>query len=285
MTDLRFCDLLDEAAGRVGSAGIEGPRRDARRLLEAAAGMSSTELIAAETDPVGPEVAQTFQAMTERRQAGEPVSRIIGRREFYGRTFVIAPAVLDPRPETELLVSIALENVKPESARVLDLGLGSGCILATLLAERPEWMGTGLDISPDALAVAQSNMVALGVADRARLLQSDWFSALDSDTRFDLIVSNPPYIASEEITGLDLEVRGYDPHVSLDGGTDGLDPYRVLARNMADHLMPNGFFVLEIGASQARDVTKILVEMGVFSRIGICKDLSGKERCVYGHRA
>ena len=284
-TEPRYRDLMDTGARRLALAGIEGARRDARRLMQAAARLDAAGLIAAETDPAATETASTYNALIERRATGEPVSKIIGRREFFGRKFKITPDVLDPRPDTEIVVEQALALLPTAPARVLELGAGSGCIIATLIAERPTWTGLGVDVSEAALRIARHNCDELGVGERVELQKSDWFSTVSTSETFDLIISNPPYIASEEIERLDREVRDYDPRLALDGGDDGLAPYRLICREAYLRLRPNGAIVFEVGIGQAADVEKILQFSGEFAEIGKCKDLSGTERCVYGRKA
>ena len=253
--------------------------------MQAAARLDAAGLIAAETDPAATETASTYNALIERRATGEPVSKIIGRREFFGRKFKITPDVLDPRPDTEIVVEQALALLPTARARVLELGAGSGCIIATLIAERPTWTGLGVDVSEAALRIARHNCDELGVGERVELQKSDWFSTVSTSETFDLIISNPPYIASEEIERLDREVRDYDPRLALDGGDDGLAPYRLICREAYLRLRPNGAIVFEVGIGQAADVEKILQFSGEFAEIGKCKDLSGTERCVYGRKA
>lgn len=283
--ELRYLDLLDAAARTLAEAGVEGPRRDARRLLEAAAVSTAAELVAVETDAAPTDLSGRYESMIARRAAGEPVSRILGRRAFYGRIFKVTPAVLDPRPDTEIVIEQALSMTARADARILELGVGSGCILGTLLAERPGWTGIGVDVSPDALLVARDNLAGIGVLFRAELRRSDWFSAVGTDALFDLIISNPPYISEAELSCLSREVREFDPMLALDGGLDGLAAFRLIAKGASSRLMSGGGLVFEIGAKQAEDVASILEMTGSFTAIGICKDLSGTKRCVYGRRS
>ena len=280
-----YKDLVDEAVRRLSDAEVEGARRDARLLMQSAAELDAAELIACESDPVPKELSAFYLDLIERRATGEPVSKIFGRREFFGRMFKISADVLDPRADTEIVVEQALVLTPAGPARVLELGVGSGCIIATLLAERPGWEGVGVDVSEAALSVARANSKALNVDDRIDFIESDWFSDISSDECFDLIISNPPYIASDEIEHLQREVKDYDPRLALDGGGDGLTPYRVICQEAYSRLRPNGAIVFEIGAGQAPEVEKILHSSGNFAEIGNCKDLSGTERCVYGRKA
>ena len=194
-----------------------------------------------------------------RRLAHEPVSRILGMREFYGRDFIVTPDVLDPRPDTEAVIELALEIVKSaglegKALEIADIGTGSGILIATLLAELPNARGVATDISPAALAVAKRNADQLGVGDRTTFVATRGLDGCAGP--FDLIVSNPPYIATNDIKGLDPEVRGYDPLLALDGGPDGLSVYREFARDIVK-LQRSTRLVVEVGASQAADVQGI----------------------------
>ena len=216
------------------------------------------------------------------------MSRITGTREFYGRSFTVAASALDPRPDTETLIEAALDLVKADGGRdrplnLLDLGTGTGCILLTLLAELPSARGFGTDIAVDALSLAEANAHRLGVADRATFIASDWCRALAGE--FDMIVSNPPYIASAEIADLPRDVAAYDPHLALDGGHDGLDAYRRIAAAAAGKLRPGGKILLEIGSSQAAPVAALLEQGGMrVERREIRLDLGGRPRVVVASR-
>lgn len=212
--------------------------------------------------------------LAEDRKFGTPLSRIVGQRLFYGREFVLSPAVLDPRPETECLVEAALAE---PFAQVLDLGTGSGCIAVTLLAERPSATGVATDLSDQALEIAQANARSSGVLDRLWLTQSDWWSGIAG--QFDLIVSNPPYIALDEMDGLMPEVRDHDPRLALTDEGDGLGAYRDIARGLGAHLAPGGRVVLEIGPTQAAAVSELLNTAGLVE-IRVLPDLDGRDRVV-----
>ena len=217
-----------------------------------------------------------FQDFIQRRARREPVWRILGQRSFYGRTFQITPDVLDPRPETEILIEAAL--AQPFS-NVLDLGTGSGCILLTLLAERPSAQGIGTDLSPAALRVAQDNAFALHLGGVARFVPSDWFVGVEG--RFDLIVSNPPYIAADEMQFLAPEVLNWDPAMALSPGGDGLAPYRIIAAHACDHLHSGGRLIVEIGPTQGPDVCQLFTAAGL-SEISVGLDLDRRDRIVCG---
>lgn len=270
--------LLRAATARLQAAGIEGAARDARWLAAHALGVSPDTLAARLSDPVSQEAARHFSDLVTARAARRPLSHLIGRRAFYGRDFVVTPAVLDPRPETEILVEHAL--AQPFS-RILDLGTGSGCILLTLLAERPGTRGVGSDISGEALMVAGRNAAALGVADRVIFTPSDWFSDLGG--RYDLIVSNPPYIAAEEMTDLAPEVRDHEPRGALTDEADGVSAYRAIATAAANYLAPGGRILVEIGPTQGGEVARLFAEGGL-ADISVLPDLDGRDRVVSARR-
>jgi release factor glutamine methyltransferase len=267
--------LLRDAAARLRDAGVDEPMRDARALLAHAAAIPPDRLTLHLHDATSADAARLFDALIARRTTREPVWRIIGHRDFFGRRFRITPDVLDPRPETEILVAEALAH--PFDS-VLDLGTGSGCILLTLLAERPLARGLGTDLSPAALCVAQGNACALA-PDRARFVLSDWFSQVEG--RFGLIVSNPPYIAADEMPALAPEVANWDPAMALTPGGDGLAPYRAIAAKARDHLQPGGRLIVEIGPTQAAAVRQYFVEAGLVN-LSVGQDLDGRDRIVQG---
>lgn len=271
-----------EAVAALRKAGAETPELDARLLVCHAAGLTHEAFVARAGEGLPPEAAARLRASLARRAGGEPVSRITGTREFYGRSFAVDERVLDPRPDTEILIEAALDLIdrgagRKAPLRIVDLGTGSGCILITLLAELPNARGLGTDISADALRAAEANAARLGVAERASFAHSDWLEAVSG--QFDLIVCNPPYIASGEIDGLAPEVARHDPRLALDGGEDGLDAYRQIARDAAKVLAPGGRILLEIGATQAEAVTGLLGESGLHAgKIGVRRDLAGRPR-------
>jgi release factor glutamine methyltransferase len=274
-----------EAACVLRQAGIETPELDARLLICHAAGLTHEAYIARARDELAPEIAARLGASIGRRVQREPVSRIIGAKEFYGRSFLVDPHALDPRPDTESLIEAALDLVESSFSRerplkLLDLGTGTGCILITLLAELPQARGVGTDISGAALALAAANARRLGVADRASFLAADWLDAIG--TVFDLILANPPYLASGEIALLAREVAAYDPRLALDGGPDGLDAYRRIAARAGEALAQGGRLLVEIGATQAGAVAEILRGAGlkVDAEQGIRPDLGGRPRSV-----
>lgn len=268
--------LLAGATARLKQAGCDTPVLDARLLLQAAAGISREELILGPDRPLTPEQLAAFESFIARRVRSEPVSRILGAREFYGRVFKVTPDTLDPRPDTETLIEAAL-GVMPSGARLLDLGTGTGAIAVTLLAERPDATGVATDLSAAALAVARENAARLGVAPRLTLLQGSWFGPVSG--AFDIILSNPPYIPAADIADLSPDVRNFDPGLALSGGDDGLDPYRAIASATAAHLAGGGHVLVEIGAGQAEDVSAIFAAQG-FAPAGRHRDLGGHERCL-----
>jgi release factor glutamine methyltransferase len=255
-------------------AGVETPARDARLLVAHAAGIPPDRLTLHEADPLPPDFTTRLTDAITRRAARQPLSQIIGQRLFWGRTFRVTPDTLDPRPETETLVAAALEQ---PFLKMLDLGTGTGCILLSCLADNPAAHGTGTDLSAAALDVAQDNAARLGLASRARFHLSDWFAAIDG--RFDLIVSNPPYIAAAEMPGLAPEVRDHEPHVALTPGGDGLDAYRVIARSAPARLMPQGRLLLEIGSTQGAAVMAMLLAAGL-TDVHILPDMDDRDRVV-----
>ncbi|WP_290689591.1 MULTISPECIES: peptide chain release factor N(5)-glutamine methyltransferase [unclassified Haematobacter] len=269
---MRAADLLPAAARRLADAGVADPAREARRLLTFALGVAPDRLMLHLHDPVEDAVITKFNAAINERCRRRPLSQIVGERLFWGRSFHVNRDVLDPRPETETLVELAL--AEPFGA-VLDLGTGSGAILLTLLAERPEARGLGVDVSPAALAVARDNASRLGVL--ADFIVSDWFS--DVSDQFDLIVSNPPYIAAAEMALLDPEVRDWEPHLALTPGGDGLDAYRLIAREASAHLKPGARVMVEIGPTQGKDVAKLFRDEG-FQSVNIAPDMDGRDRVV-----
>lgn len=270
--------ILKQAGGRLAAGGNETAALDARLLFQAASGLRREDIVAEPNLLVPSDVAARFSGFIERRCRFEPVSRILGTREFYGRSFRVTPDVLDPRADTETLIGAALGLVKGKGPlRILDLGTGSGAIAVTLLAELPGATAIAGDLSAAALRVARGNAEALGVAGRASFVQANWFEGIGG--RFDLIVSNPPYIPLGDIAGLAPDVREFDPARALDGGPDGLEAYRRLANGAGGHLTPQGHVVLEIGAGQENAVNELFTGQG-FARESRHFDLSGHVRCL-----
>lgn len=260
-------------------AGFETAALDARLLLLSALDIAPTELITHPDAPVTARQEEILADFTRRRLDHEPVARIVGGREFWGLPFVLSPETLVPRPDTETVVETALSLLPDRQAplRIADFGTGSGCLLVALLHELPRATGLGIDLSFGALETARRNAWANGVGERSSFVQSRWADALAG--RFDLIVSNPPYIASSVIPTLDREVREHDPRLALDGGPDGLEPYRVLLAESQRLLSPGGLLVVEIGYDQAEDL-RSLAGVHDLEILVVAHDLSGNPRCV-----
>ena len=247
--------------------------------------MNALGLATREQQSVSKGEAERVAELLQRRMRGESVARIIGEKEFYGLPFRLGPATLEPRPDTELLVDLAIKAL-PDGGRLLDLGTGTGCIPIAILANRTDALGVATDLSADALAVAQDNARRNGVLDRLAFAQGSWFEALsrgpDEDERFDLITSNPPYIASAVIETLMPEVKDFDPLLALDGGPDGLAPYTIIAAQAPRYLRPGGQVLVEIGPDQAESVATLFGGHGL-GKIGVHKDLNGLDRVVVAH--
>lgn len=273
--------LWTDVRKRLEAAGIDTPVLDARLLLEAGAGVSRLEIV---TDPrreMSDAQIGAVNALTKRREAREPVSHILGRKHFWTLDLEVNADVLTPRPETEFVVEAGLQATLPAGAphRILDLGAGSGAIIFALLRDRPNATGIAIDISEGALEIARRNAEALGVADRLEIRQNDW--AKDLDERFDLVVSNPPYIRSSDIEGLAPEVARFEPRLALDGGEDGFVAYRIIAAALPRLLKPGATFALEVGLGQAEGV-KALVEAAGLTTDEPRRDLAGIPRVVVG---
>ncbi|MEM9795653.1 MAG: peptide chain release factor N(5)-glutamine methyltransferase [Pseudomonadota bacterium] len=284
------------ARRRFAEAGIPDPARDASALF---VHLIEDRIGPAET--MSPDMARLYADAVERRLRRQPVAQITGRRSFWMHDFIVTPDVLDPRPDTETLVSTAL-NMRAEDLkdperwpptgdvtwppvpfdRVLDLGTGSGCVLLSLLHECPTATGLGTDISEAALTVAARNAEAVGVANRAAFRKADWLNGIDG--RFDMIVSNPPYIAEAEMAELQPEVRDWEPRIALTPGGDGLDAYRVLTRDAPDRLAPGGRLLVEIGAGQGPAVGDLFRAAGL-ERVTVHPDINGKDRVVSGEKS
>lgn len=291
MSAMRARRKADERAITVGTlyrgavavlreAEAESPALDVRVLLAHALGVEGGELIALSDKAVPGDVRVRFKALLKRRATGEPVARILGKKEFWSREFLLTPATLVPRPETETLVEAALE-AKPDknsALRILDLGTGSGILIAALLLEYPKAFGVGVERDAEAAGTARSNLAGLGVAHRARIVCGDWASAIV--TQFDLVVSNPPYIASGDIGRLPVEVRLHDPLQALDGGRDGLESYRAIVAELPRLLAVNGMAILELGAGQEPAVADLARHAQLTVNGPARCDLSGHPRAL-----
>lgn len=271
-------EALAAAAARLRAAGVADPVRDARRLLAHAAKIDAARVTLIAPEPLDPAIAERFDRFIGMRETRIPVSQIVGERQFYGRTFAISRDVLDPRPETETLIEAALAE---PFQRVLDLGTGSGCILVTLLAERPDAVGLGTDVSEAACLQASANIIRHELGWRAQILQMDWYGA--NDRTYDLIVSNPPYLAHEEMAGLEPEVRLFEPAQALTDFGDGLGAYRIITGGAGDRLEPGGRLIVEIGPTQGQAVAALMEAAGL-TGIQVIPDLDGRDRVVLGRR-
>jgi release factor glutamine methyltransferase len=271
--------LLARARVAFQRSGSASPALDARLLVGHVLERDAAALISGEHDRVpGARIARA-EALIARRVAGEPVARILGRAEFYGLEIVLGPQTLVPRPETELLVDIGIEKMGKKAARFADLGTGSGAIAVALAVHCPRAGGIASDISAQALAVAGRNAAAHEVAQRLQFIESDWFGAYDDTAPFDLIVANPPYIATGEIEGLEVAVARFDPLTALDGGPGGLAAYAPIIQGALKRLSTGGTLALEVGAGQAGAVAALLAGSG-FSGTRTQPDLAGHDRVV-----
>lgn len=271
---MTVAELLRAASVRLQQAGVLDAGTDARVLLADAMGVPRGRLTLLSHDGVPAATETRFAAMLEARENRQPVSQILGYRDFHGLRVRVTRDVLDPRPETETLVEAALEA---RFDSLIDLGTGSGAILLSLLAARPDVRGLGTDLSQSALTVARDNARALDLDTRARFETADWWSGIAG--RFDLIVSNPPYIAADEMQELEPEVRLHEPHLALTPGGDGLDAYRAILAGLSEHLAPGGQSLLEIGAGQGAAVSALAREAGWLTP-EVLRDLDGRDRIV-----
>ncbi len=267
-------EAMVAAMARLRAAGVPDPARDARVLLAHAAKVDAARVTLIAPEDIAPEIAERYDNLIALRAVRVPVSQLIGAREFYGRAFEISRDVLDPRPETEALIEVALSE---PFARILDLGTGSGCILVTLLAERPEAEGVGVDLSEAACLHASANAARHAVADRATVLKSDWFEVVEG--RYDLIVSNPPYLTAEEMLQVQPELRDHEPRLALTDEQDGLSAYRVIAAQAQGYLNARGRVLVETGWQQAATVAAIFEAQG-WGEVAILPDLGGQDRVV-----
>jgi release factor glutamine methyltransferase len=275
---------LKEAVALMKAAGLDTPVLDARLIVQHALGLDWDDLFMKADQPLDAAERDRLPAALSRRRAHEPVSRIVGKRHFWTLELAVSPDTLDPRADTETLVEavIAAYPDKSRALRMLDLGTGTGAILLSLLRDYPNAEGTGVDISDGALGIARANAESHGLADRATFRAGDWTAGLDGP--FDIILSNPPYIASGDLAGLPPDVRDYDPMAALDGGADGLDAYRAILPQVPDLLWMDGLAAFEVGMGQADAVSALGSGVGL-REIGRRKDLGGIERVVAFRRA
>jgi release factor glutamine methyltransferase len=263
------------------AAGIESARLDARVLTAHVLGLEPTQLFMRGLEAFPREQAAALDAVKQRRLAREPVARIRGYREFFGKDYLIGPDTLEPRPDSETIIEAA-QKLAPRlpadgSRRILDLGTGTGCLLLSILSLWPQAAGVGIDIAQGAVDMARKNAARLGLAERARFQAGDWCGGLSE--RYDLIVANPPYIADEEMAGLAPEVARFDPMRALAGGVDGLVAYRAFVPALAQHLSPGGIVLLEVGARQAMPVSALCAAHGL-GETAFHADLAGVSRVV-----
>lgn len=276
--DVRVAQAIRDLAARLADGGIDSAMRDARLIVAEAADIPMARLTLCHDDPLSDAQRQALDRMARARLERRPLSHILGRRAFFKHEFEVGPDVLDPRPETETLVLAALDQ---PFERVLDLGTGSGAILLSLLAEREGARGLGTDLSPQALSFARRNAVQLGLAARCEFALSDWFEQVEGE--FNLIVSNPPYIAKDEMAGLAPELA-FEPRMALSDGADGLSAYRVICAGARAHLARDGWLMVEIGSTQGADVAA-LMRAGGLCAVQVLTDLDGRDRVVIGRNS
>ncbi|WP_171234420.1 peptide chain release factor N(5)-glutamine methyltransferase [Ruegeria sp. HKCCA6837] len=262
------------ATARLRAAGVDDPARDARLLLAHAARIEASRVTLIAPEELQPEIAERYDQLISLRAIRVPVSHLLGEREFYGRKFRVSRDVLDPRPETETLIEAALSA---PFDHVLDLGVGSGCILITLLAERTSASGVGVDLSEAACLQASANAVEHHVEGRVDVVRSNWLENIDG--QFDLIVSNPPYVSVEEMADLSPEVKEHEPRMALTDEGDGLGAYRRIAASAPDFLLPGGRILVEIGPTQAKKVGALFDAAGLVD-VRVIPDLDGRDRVV-----
>lgn len=279
-----LAQALREIGSRLAPAGIADPRREARLLVAAATGLSQTQLVAEPKRPLDEAAAGRLAELARRRESREPLSRILGRREFWSLSFALGPETLDPRPDSETLIEAALAWLGPTRGqaegpvlKILDLGTGSGCLLLALLSELPLAEGLGIDAQPGAVAIARTNAEALDLGARASFRTGDWGQGIGE--RFDVILCNPPYVPAAEIEQLEPEVARFDPWLALSGGSDGLDSYRALALQLPALLAGEGRAFIELGFGQATAVAS-LFETGGLRAVDCRSDLAGIPRCL-----
>lgn len=274
--------LWKNAKSELEAAGVDSPTIDARILLLDALKISRTDLL---NDPYR-EVAKAdedkLNTFLARRKTREPVAHIIGKKAFWKLEFASDARALVPRPETEVIIDYVVKTNGEDEKRVLDIGTGTGAIILSLLAERHQWTGVATDISKDALELAQINANMHSLENRVEFLNTNWVDGVKGE--FDIVVSNPPYIPSHVIPTLDTDVKDYDPHLALDGGHDGLEPYRIIFAALPNLLKQGGVFAFEFGIGQAKEILEIAQNSGYFTELAIIKDLSDIERVIIGKK-
>ncbi|WP_340151002.1 peptide chain release factor N(5)-glutamine methyltransferase [uncultured Sneathiella sp.] len=275
---------IEEAADVLSAADVTNAKREATLLLAHVLGEDAGFLHREPERLLTAQQKEKFERFVDRRSAREPLSHLTGHREFWSLDFLVTSDVLDPRADSETLIEAALGRCKDvlQPLRLLDLGTGSGCLLLSLLSELPEASGVGIDKSEAAIAIARENAHHLGMSGRAEFALGNW--GRERDEKFDLVISNPPYIPSGDIAGLQPEVRDYEPQLALAGGSDGLDCYREILLDIHNILRPGGLLVFEVGAGQAPELGRMMQDAGI-SRVEYHRDLASIERCVSGFLA
>lgn len=283
----RALEEIDKAARRLAACGIESARLDAQLLMAAAAGVTREAAVTGSVD-LSPATLDKFDAMIARREKREPIAYLLGRKEFYSLDFEVSPAVLIPRPESEIVVAAALKFIAgAPDARVLDIGTGSGAIAIAIAVNAPRVRVTAVDISADAIAVASRNAQHHRVEDRVTIRRANGFKILDTGPAlgsFEVIVSNPPYLDDAEIAALEPEVRAFEPRVALSAGAGGLDILRAIAAGAARHLASDGELIVEVAAGQAAVVAKLVEEAGL-RVVSVINDFAGHPRVVRARRS
>jgi release factor glutamine methyltransferase len=278
---MKVIDALNLASKELQNAKIVSHLLDCRILLGYCLNLSKEQIIFNPNQILTPNQMDDFFSLIKRRSNREPVSHIIGKREFFGKDFVVNSSVLDPRADSETLIEAVLGHItnREKKIEILELGVGSGCLILTLLKIFQNAVGVGIDISEDALDVANQNSATDNLSKRCKFIQSDWYQSLNDNQKFDLIISNPPYIETGQINFLQNEVKNYEPLIALDGGFKGLDCYYKIAENVINFLKPDAIIILEIGQNQENSVIEIFVSCGL-KFIESRKDLGGIIRCL-----
>ena len=299
MPQINISSLLANFSLRFSNAKVDSPRLCAELILSEILGLNRAQLIAFPERQVSEALAKQCEALALRREQGEPMAYILGRKEFYGIDFIVSPAVLVPRPETELIVDLLKQeffrhlpnsggpsSVGPDSVglRFADLGTGSGCLLATILLNFPAWQGVGVDISPPALGIAQKNIAAQQLQTRCQLILADFTNLPLRKQSLQIIVSNPPYIPTTQYNALNPEVRCFEPELALHSGFDGLDHPRKVVKAGEYCLVPGGLLLMEIGDDQA-EAALTLFDLKQWTEPKIIKDLAGRNRIAMAYRA
>ena len=277
--------VLEWTASHLRQHGSECPRLEAEILLAHARGCDRIHLYTRYGENLSDAERSVMRELVQRRAKSEPVAHLVGRREFFSLDFKVSPAVLIPRPDTETLVVEALERLKQSpTARVLDIGTGSGCIAISIAVHARNCKVTAVDVSPLALEIARDNAETHGVLDRIAFVEGDCLKTLPDHAEFEMIVSNPPYIRTVEIAGLSPDVQRHEPHLALDGGQDGLDLTRRIIAEAPSRLVPGGSLLLEIGCDQRADVLELIAGQTLLEEARCYRDLAGLDRVVAARR-